>query len=61
MIDHTGIGVSDIGRAGAFNDVARGALGLHRASPDQDPRELRSRRYRSTRRLSGWTAFARTA
>ena len=30
MIDHTGIGVADIGRAAAFYDAALGALGLRR-------------------------------
>lgn len=30
MIDHTGIGVSDMGRAAAFYDAALGALGLTR-------------------------------
>lgn len=31
MIDHTGIGVEDIGRSAAFYDAALGALGLRRA------------------------------
>jgi catechol 2,3-dioxygenase-like lactoylglutathione lyase family enzyme len=31
MIDHTGIGVADVGRSAAFYDAALGALGLHRA------------------------------
>jgi len=30
MIDHTGIGVSDLDRSAAFYDAALGALGLHR-------------------------------
>ena len=30
MIDHTGIGVADVGRASAFYDAALGALGLRR-------------------------------
>jgi catechol 2,3-dioxygenase-like lactoylglutathione lyase family enzyme len=30
MIDHTGIGVADVGRSAAFYDAALGALGLHR-------------------------------
>jgi catechol 2,3-dioxygenase-like lactoylglutathione lyase family enzyme len=30
MIDHTGIGVSDVGRSAAFYDAALGALGLRR-------------------------------
>ena len=29
MIDHTGIGVADVGRAAVFYDAALGALGLH--------------------------------
>ena len=38
MIDHTGIGVEDIGRSAAFYDAALGALGLGRAAqlPDED-------------------------
>lgn len=31
MIDHTGIGVSDVAVAAAFYDAALGALGMHRA------------------------------
>jgi catechol 2,3-dioxygenase-like lactoylglutathione lyase family enzyme len=31
MIDHTGIGVQDMGRSAAFYDAALGALGLRRA------------------------------
>jgi catechol 2,3-dioxygenase-like lactoylglutathione lyase family enzyme len=31
MIDHTGIGVADIGRSAAFYDAALGALGMRRA------------------------------
>jgi catechol 2,3-dioxygenase-like lactoylglutathione lyase family enzyme len=31
MIDHTGIGVEDMGRSAAFYDAALGALGLRRA------------------------------
>ena len=31
FIDHTGIGVEDIGRSAAFYDAALGALGLRRA------------------------------
>ena len=31
MIDHTGIGVSDVTRSAAFYDAALGALGLRRA------------------------------
>jgi|SRR5215217_111572 len=31
MIDHTGIGVEDVGRSVAFYDAALGALGLRRA------------------------------
>ena len=31
MIDHTGIGVSDVATAAAFYDVALGALGMRRA------------------------------
>jgi catechol 2,3-dioxygenase-like lactoylglutathione lyase family enzyme len=31
MLDHTGIGVADIGRSAAFYDAALGALGLRRA------------------------------
>lgn len=31
MIDHTGIGVEDIGRSAAFYDATLGALGLRRA------------------------------
>jgi catechol 2,3-dioxygenase-like lactoylglutathione lyase family enzyme len=31
MIDHTGIGVSDMARSAAFYDAALGALGLRRA------------------------------
>ena len=30
MIDHTGIGVADVGRSSAFYDAALGALGLRR-------------------------------
>jgi hypothetical protein len=30
MIDHTGIGVADVGRSGVFYDMALKALGLHR-------------------------------
>jgi catechol 2,3-dioxygenase-like lactoylglutathione lyase family enzyme len=30
MIDHTGIGVADVGRCAAFYDAALGALGLRR-------------------------------
>ena len=30
MIDHTGIGVADVGRSAAFYDEALGALGLRR-------------------------------
>jgi catechol 2,3-dioxygenase-like lactoylglutathione lyase family enzyme len=30
MIDHTGIGVADVGRSAAFYDAALGALGLRR-------------------------------
>jgi catechol 2,3-dioxygenase-like lactoylglutathione lyase family enzyme len=30
MIDHTGIGVANVGRSAAFYDLALGALGLHR-------------------------------
>jgi catechol 2,3-dioxygenase-like lactoylglutathione lyase family enzyme len=30
MIDHTGIGVSDLDRSAAFYDAVLGALGLHR-------------------------------
>ena len=30
MIDHTGIGVADVGRSAAFYDSALGALGLRR-------------------------------
>jgi catechol 2,3-dioxygenase-like lactoylglutathione lyase family enzyme len=30
MIDHTGIGVSDVARAATFYDAALGVLGLHR-------------------------------
>jgi catechol 2,3-dioxygenase-like lactoylglutathione lyase family enzyme len=29
MIDHTGIGVTDVARAAVFYDAALGALGLH--------------------------------
>ena len=38
MIDHTGIGVSDIERSARFYDAVLGALGLHRAAqlPDED-------------------------
>lgn len=38
MIDHTGIGVADIGTSAAFYDAALGALGLHRAIqlPDEE-------------------------
>jgi catechol 2,3-dioxygenase-like lactoylglutathione lyase family enzyme len=32
MIDHTGIGVADVGRSGAFYDAALGALGLRRVA-----------------------------
>ncbi len=32
MIDHTGIGVSDVARAAAFYDPVLGALGLRRAA-----------------------------
>lgn len=31
VIDHTGIGVEDVGRSAAFYDAALGALGLRRA------------------------------
>jgi catechol 2,3-dioxygenase-like lactoylglutathione lyase family enzyme len=31
MIDHTGIGVADVGRSAAFYDAALGALGMRRA------------------------------
>jgi catechol 2,3-dioxygenase-like lactoylglutathione lyase family enzyme len=31
MIDHTGIGVADIGRSAAFYDAALGVLGMCRA------------------------------
>lgn len=31
MLDHTGIGVADMGRSAAFYDAALGALGLRRA------------------------------
>lgn len=31
MIDHTGIGVADVGRSAAFYDAALGALGMCRA------------------------------
>jgi catechol 2,3-dioxygenase-like lactoylglutathione lyase family enzyme len=31
MIDHTGIGVSDVARSAAFYDAALGALGMRRA------------------------------
>ena len=30
MIDHTGIGVADVGRSAAFYDAALGALGMRR-------------------------------
>jgi catechol 2,3-dioxygenase-like lactoylglutathione lyase family enzyme len=30
MIDHTGIGVANVGRSGTFYDAVLGALGLHR-------------------------------
>lgn len=30
MIDHTGIGVADVGRSAAFSDTALEALGLRR-------------------------------
>lgn len=30
MIDHTGIGVVDVGRSAVFYDLALGALGLRR-------------------------------
>jgi catechol 2,3-dioxygenase-like lactoylglutathione lyase family enzyme len=30
MIDHTGIGVADVGRSGIFYDVALGTLGMRR-------------------------------
>src|ERR1700678_2730740 len=33
MIDHTGIGVADVGRSAAFYDAALGALGMRRAMP----------------------------
>jgi catechol 2,3-dioxygenase-like lactoylglutathione lyase family enzyme len=32
MIDHTGIGVADVGRSAAFYDAALGALGMHRVA-----------------------------
>jgi catechol 2,3-dioxygenase-like lactoylglutathione lyase family enzyme len=32
MIDHTGIGVSDVARSGAFYDAALGALGMRRTA-----------------------------
>ena len=32
MIDHTGIGVSDVAKSAAFYDAALGALGLRRVS-----------------------------
>ena len=32
MIDHTGIGVADVGRSAAFYDAALGAMGMRRAS-----------------------------
>jgi catechol 2,3-dioxygenase-like lactoylglutathione lyase family enzyme len=31
MIDHTGIGVADVGRSAAFYEAALGALGMRRA------------------------------
>jgi hypothetical protein len=31
MIDHTGIGVADVGCSAAFYDAALGALGMRRA------------------------------
>ena len=31
MIDHTGIGVADVGRSAVFYDAALGALGMRRA------------------------------
>jgi catechol 2,3-dioxygenase-like lactoylglutathione lyase family enzyme len=31
MIDHTGIGVADVGRSATFYDAALGALGMRRA------------------------------
>jgi catechol 2,3-dioxygenase-like lactoylglutathione lyase family enzyme len=30
MIDHTGIGVADVGRSAAFYDLALGVFGMHR-------------------------------
>lgn len=41
MIDHTGIGVSDVARSAAFYDAALGALGLRRAMqlPAEDGRD----------------------
>jgi catechol 2,3-dioxygenase-like lactoylglutathione lyase family enzyme len=38
MIDHTGIGVSDVARSAAFYDAALGALGLRRVAqlPESD-------------------------
>jgi catechol 2,3-dioxygenase-like lactoylglutathione lyase family enzyme len=38
MIDHTGIGVADVGRAAAFYDAALSALGLRRVAqlPEKD-------------------------
>ena len=32
MIDHTGLGVSDVARSAAFYDAALGALGMRRAA-----------------------------
>lgn len=36
MIDHTGIGVADVGRSAAFYDAALGALGMHRVTQMPD-------------------------
>src|SRR6202795_1764155 len=38
MIDHTGIGVADVGRSAKFYDAALGALGMRRVAqiPDND-------------------------
>ena len=38
MIDHTGIGVSDVARSAAFYDAALGALGMRRVMqlPEHD-------------------------
>jgi catechol 2,3-dioxygenase-like lactoylglutathione lyase family enzyme len=43
MIDHTGIGVADVGRSATFYDAALGALGMRRVMQMPDNVRLRFR------------------